>query len=296
MGRACLLSLTISSFLFVGCVGQTVPSADLSRQTTSAEDQAFAAYAGSIHQLLDRATAPRPIDEDDADAQAFTKVVRALEHRRQTHLTNLINAETMAYKRQRTVQSGPDEVTTCLDLEQGPMQNTGRQLDVAIDGAGLFRVESKAGDAYTRSGNFFINQNGDLVAGLRDGPRVLPVLSFPPNTAEVSIAEDGTVEAIVSGSNQSKRVGRLELARFVNADGLRAQGNLFFRTAESGQAITSAPGEEGAGQIRQNFLEGSNVDVMRERVALIRIERQLELIERLVARYEQNAPAIASGD
>jgi flagellar basal-body rod protein FlgG len=125
---------------------------------------------------------------------------------------------------------------------------------------------------------------------------VLPKLNFPPNTTDVNIAEDGSVEATVAGSNQPTPIGRLELCRFVNPSGLKSSGgNLFFATKESGEPIVSNPGEEGSGEIRQNFLEGSNVELIKERVALIRIERQLELVDRLLARYEQNPPAVADG-
>ncbi len=253
--------------------------------------------------------------------------LRALSDRIDVIANNLANAETQGFKRSRTnfedlmyttirnpgIQNAQGDVTpagiqighgvrvsnTQLDFEQGPMENTGRQLDVAITGDGFFRVKIMDGvgdgTAYTRSGNFFINKDGDLVVGMKDGPRVLPVLNFPQNTTDVTIAEDGTVGATVAGATTSTIVGQLELVRFINPQGLKTiGGNLFLQTDGSGDPITSKPGEDGAGDIRQNFLEGSNVDPVKELVSLIKTQRSFELNSQSIQTADQALQTVAN--
>lgn len=253
--------------------------------------------------------------------------LRALSDKIDVIANNLANAETHAFKGSRMnfedlmyttirnpgIQNAAGDVTpagiqighgvrvsnTQLDLEQGPMENTGRDLDVAITGEGFFRVKIMDGigdgTAYTRSGNFFINKDGDLVVGMKDGPRVLPELNFPANTTEVAIAEDGTISAIVAGENEATPVGNLELVRFVNPQGLKAMGgNMYLQTDASGEPLTSNPGENGAGEIRQGFLEGSNVDPVKELVGLIKTQRAFELNSQSIQTADQALQTIAN--
>ena len=91
---------------------------------------------------------------------------------------------------------------TQIDFQQGPMENTDRQLDVAINGDGLFRVKilDSVGDgtAYTRNGNFFRNNQGELVLGNKEGPRLIPQITVPDDAIDINISEDGIVEAVTS--------------------------------------------------------------------------------------------------
>ena len=156
--------------------------------------------------------------------------LRALSTKIDVIANNLANAETNSFKRSRTnfedlmyttvknpgaqdangdiapagiqIGHGVKISNTQLDFEQGPMESTDRQLDVAIQGDGFFRVKimDSIGDgtAYTRSGDFFTNPDGDLVLGQKDGPRLLPPITLPKNTTDVTIAEDGTISAVRS--------------------------------------------------------------------------------------------------
>ncbi len=268
----------------------------------SSDEASLDSYAMQMNDEIERATNPTPFGKavGDAGIEKLTKAVAILEKRAAIHSENIANVSTLAYKRLRVVQNGPTEMEVTLDQRQGPMDCTGRQLDVAIDGEGLFRVKTDAakgdGIAYTRSGNFFINRDGDLVVGVLDGPRVLPVIKFPANTTDVAIAEDGSIEATVAGSNTPTLVGQLKLARFVSPQGLKSIAhNLFIATRESGEPMLSRPAQDGVGALRQNYLEGSNVDLTREQLELVRVARQHEVVQRLLSRYMQNAPAIASG-
>ena len=188
---------------------------------------------------------------------------------------------------------------TQLEFEDGPMENTGRQLDVAINGPGFFRVKilDSIGDgtAYTRSGNFFINNDGDLVLGSKDGARLIPQITLPRDTTNVNISEDGTVEASTSNAVAPTPVGRLEMARFINPQGLKTVGgNLFLETNASGQAVTGNPGDAGFGVVQQNFLEGSNVDPTKELVGLIKTQRSFELNSQSIQTADQALQTVAN--
>ena len=187
---------------------------------------------------------------------------------------------------------------TQIDFAQGPMENTDRQLDVAINGQGLFRVKiiDSVGDgtAYTRNGNFFQNNEGDLVLGSKEGPRLIPQITIPDNTININVADDGTVEAVGS-DNTTTPVGRLELVRFINAEGLKTMGgNLFLETPASGAPITGNPKDSGFGDVQQGFLEGSNVDPTKELVGLIKTQRSFELNSQSIQTADQALQTVAN--
>jgi flagellar basal-body rod protein FlgG len=83
------------------------------------------------------------------------------------------------------------------------------------------------------------------------------------------------------------RVGQVQVATFINPAGLEPLGgNIYAESAASGQPNTAAPGSNGHGQLRQGFIEGSNVNVVEELVSMIATQRA----------YEMNAKAIQSSD
>ena len=261
------------------------------------QDSELGSLTRRVDHEMTQITDVRPLATtlDGASIGTLTRAVDAMEKRRAAHIDNLANAQTHAFKRRVVVQHELDDVSVSLDFEQGLFETTDRQLDCAINGQGFFHVKIKDsvgdGTAYTRSGNFFVNAQGELVLGQRDGPRLLPVLTLPTSTTDVNITEDGMVEAITAGSNTQIRVGQLELTRFINPQGLRAiDGNLYLETLASGTPIAGPPDSDGLGSIQQNSLEGSNVDVTRERLLLLRVERERALVDHLLGRAEASVP------
>lgn len=169
----------------------------------------------------------------------------------------------------------------------GTLENTGNNLDVAIEGDGFFQITAPDGTLrYTRDGSFRRNANGELVTA--DGLYVEPRLTFPQDVTSIAIGTDGTVSITTAGSpNTSTQLGKLNIARFANPAGLSSEGrNLFTETAASGTPIVTTPGETGAGQLRGGFLEHSNVQVVQELVSLIQAQRA----------YEFNTKAIRVAD
>ena len=105
-----------------------------------------------------------------------------------------------------------------------------------------------------------------------------PAITVPADALDVTVGSDGTVEVTVPGSITPTTVGTIELARFVNDEGLQAIGsNIYVESEASGPPVTAVPGEGGAGTLVQEFLETSNVDPVRELVSLIKAQRAFEL-------------------
>jgi flagellar basal-body rod protein FlgG len=173
-------------------------------------------------------------------------------------------------------------VTTARDLGQGELHQTGGPLDIAIEGHGFLPVTLPNGDtAYTRNGALQINAEGKLVTA--DGYSITGDFTIPPEAQAVSIAADGTISATVPGAAQPVEIGKLQIAMFANPAGLAAQGSTLFReTSASGAAVLGAPGDGGAGSIRQGMLEVSNVNVVEEMIDLISGQRAYEINSKVI--------------
>jgi flagellar basal-body rod protein FlgG len=171
--------------------------------------------------------------------------------------------------------------------EQGTMTRTGNQYDLAIDGRGYFQVLTPSGEtAYTRAGNFSVNDQGQLVT--TDGYLVQPAISIPQDAVAVSISKTGQVQATTAGQTTPQVVGQLELSTFVNEAGLEAVGdNLFMESAASGAATTGAPGAAGFGTLMQGYTEASNVDAVSEITALIVAQRAYEMNSKVITTADQ---------
>jgi len=170
-------------------------------------------------------------------------------------------------------------------FSQGALQNTEVPTDVAIQGEGFFRIQMYDGTwAYTRNGNFKVDETGRLVTS--NGYWVLPDIVMPenflPNT--ITITQDGRVSVVVPQiDDEPIQIGQMELYRFPNPVGLTAIGeNLFKVTNASGEAIPGRPGFEGMGTLAHKFLEMSNVAIVREMVDLIIAQRAYEFNSRTV--------------
>lgn len=171
---------------------------------------------------------------------------------------------------------------TQLDMQTGNLDSTDRPLDVAIQGPGFFQVKTvyngQEMTAYTRAGNFVRNANGNLTLANSEGSLLEPPITIPEDATDVNIGPDGQVTVRQQGDGQLTQIGQMELARFVNPEGLLTIGkNLYIETDASGQPITGNPLQDGLGGLQSAMLEGSNVDPVRELVDLIFTQRGFEL-------------------
>ncbi len=169
---------------------------------------------------------------------------------------------------------------------QGDLKTTSNPYDMAINGAGYFRIQQPDGtDAYTRSGNFALSPEGQLVT--QQGYIVSPGIAIPATATMVTINAQGQVQATIPGQTAPQTVGQIELTRFPNEAGLKADGNnLFSETVSSGAPQSGVPGSTGYGTIQQGFLETSNVNAVEEITSLITAQRA----------YEMNSKVITAAD
>lgn len=173
-------------------------------------------------------------------------------------------------------------------MSQGSLQNTGVCTDVAIVGDGFFRIQKYDGSyAYSRDGSFKVDSTGQLVTS--NGMRVMPEIILPQgyDVQTLTVSQDGRVGVKVNGGTEPVQVGQIELYRFPNEVGLKADGdNLYQVTNASGAPIASRPGFDGMGKLEHKFLEMSNVSVVNEMVQMIVAQRA----------YEFNSKAIQTTD
>lgn len=167
---------------------------------------------------------------------------------------------------------------------QGDYQHTGNQFDWAIEGDGLFQLDSDGHTVYTRAGSFKIDRDGILCNS--EGLKLIPEVTISEESVAFTIDSGGTWTA-TDGEGKTIDSGRIELAKFLNPAGLTSLGrNLYDVTDASGDEIIGNPGDEGFGTISQHFLEMSNVNVIDEMVKMIVGQRA----------YEINSKAIQTAD
>lgn len=212
---------------------------------------------------------------------------------------NLANVSTLGFKAEvsafRALQVQGDgsqtrafvvNSTVGADLSPGVIQNTDRDMDVAVQGKGWIAVQAADGsEAYTRNGSLLVGSNGLLQT--RNGLTVLGdggPLAVPPD-AEVTIAKDGTVSIVPNGQspNTMAAVGRLKLVNPPEADLVKSGDGLF--RLNSG---LPAPADANV-VLAQKSLETSNVNVVDALVSMISLARQYDMQIKLLQNAENNS-------
>ncbi|OAG28606.1 flagellar biosynthesis protein FlgF [Thermodesulfatator autotrophicus] len=229
---------------------------------------------------------------------------RLLIRRLDVTANNLANVSTPGYKRdvlgfrevlmRKFPFRSPDdwrtfkEVTPKTDFQHGPIEHTGNPLDLAIGSEGFFKVETPNGIAYTRAGNFRLDAERRLVTA-----QGYPVLADgAPVVIDPGLAKGGltTIENIrfqvdTSGviSIDGTEIGRFDIVTFNDPNKLKKYGENLFVAEEGAQEI---PVENP--DLRQGYLEGSNVEPLVEMVKLIEIQREFEAIQKSIQRLGDN--------
>ncbi|MDG1336647.1 MAG: flagellar basal-body rod protein FlgG [Tateyamaria sp.] len=174
-----------------------------------------------------------------------------------------------------------------IHLAQGSLSATGGDLDLAIDGKGFLEVTLPSGQsAYTRDGGLKMTGEGLIVTS--DGYPVSPEIVVPEDARSISINSAGEVFAYFAEATAGQQIGEFDLTGFTNAKGLEAIGsNLFAETEASGPPLTSTPGQDGLGTLRQGYLEDSSVDAVREITELIAAQRGYEMNSKVISAADQ---------
>ena len=246
----------------------------------------------------------------------FTAATGMIAQQTQVDVTshNIANVNTMGYKKNRdefadlmyqvmsyagtptsTTTTHPTGIEVGLGVRpqaitkihsQGYFKETGNNLDMVIAGNGFFQVQMPDGTtAYTRNGAWKLDSDGNIVND--DGLQLVPNITIPADATQISIGIDGTVSVLQPGAQEMQQVGQIEIVNFINPAGLHSSGdNLFLETGASGAPIIGIAGQDGLGQIKQGFVEMSNVQLVEEMTELITGQRA----------YEANSKAITTSD
>ena len=222
---------------------------------------------------------------------------------------NLANAQTVGYKQELTatstfdqqllmLQHGPNATpgigrlststvaeAPIIDLATlGPLQETGRDLDVAPEGPGFFVVQGQAGERYTRDGSFtrdslgrLTTSEGDLVLG-ENGPITIP-------GGRIAIDTDGTV------SVEGAPIDRLRVVEFDRGQELQKVGNNQFAPRDPADQPVAATQTN----VRQHFVEGSNVDLATAQTTMLELQRAYQANQRAI-QYQDEMTGRAVND
>jgi flagellar basal-body rod protein FlgF len=217
-------------------------------------------------------------------------------HRQETLANNLANANTTGFRADiaalravpvRGQEAGTRvaavETTIGSDFTPGPIVATGRDLDVAIQGAGWLAVQAADGaEAYTRAGSLQVAPDGTLTL-----PNGLPVLGeggpiVVPANAALTIAADGTISARTAGQSATNAVGRLKLVNPPTEELSKGTDGLFrLKSGEAAEADADV-------RLVAGSLEGSNVNVVEAMIGMISAARQFELQLKLLDAARDN--------
>lgn len=170
------------------------------------------------------------------------------------------------------------------NMAAAPLQQTGRELDIAVQGEGFIAVQSGEQEGYTRAGNMLVSPEGELtinghpVMG-EGGPLALAEFS------KVEIGSDGTVSLTPPGGGAQIEGGRIKLVRPAVGDLQKGVDGLFYAT-EQDRLV-----QDEDIQLKQGYLEGANVNVVEEMVQNMALGRQFELQVRAMKTADDQARA-----
>ena len=154
---------------------------------------------------------------------------------------------------------------------------------MSVNGRGFLQITMPDGTiAYTRDGAFTLDNQGNVVTA--SGYPLQPAINIPAGTQSVTIGNDGVVTVTSAANTKGTQVGQIQLADFINTEGLQPSGNnLLVESAASGSPQV---GTNGLGTLQQGALETSNVNSVTELVSMIECQRS----------YEMNSKAISTTD
>ena len=163
------------------------------------------------------------------------------------------------------------DVASFTDTTEGPIEQTGNTLDAAIHGDGYFAVQTPDGEQYTRSGNFRLDNGGQLVT--QDGHPVLSnagvPITFAPEDTTITISGDGTV------STENGTLGKLRVVTFDNNQDLQNTGSGLYST-------TQQPVDNLNPEVVQGALEKSNIQAILEMTRMIEVNREYSRAQKLL--------------
>lgn len=220
------------------------------------------------------------------------------------HANNMANVNTTGFRadfaqaRSMAVYYGDGHPTRAYaltespatDFKQGVINQTGRDLDVAINGSGFIAVQGRDGtEAYTRAGDLQLDANGILRTGNglpvygNNGPIALPPIE------KVTIGSDGTISIVAQGQGPETLV-EVDRIKLVNPDPAEMEKSADGLFRHAVQPVL--PVDAGV-QVTTGALEGSNVNVVEAFTDILSLSRQYEMQVKLMKTVQQNSESSA---
>lgn len=191
------------------------------------------------------------------------------------------------YDHQGGDKSYVDMNGTFTDFTQGALKSTGNKLDLAIEGDGLFEVGSPEGARFTRSGSFSIDGDGRLVT--KQGLPVLREGTGDAASREIRVTQ-GQGNLSISSNGEifegAQSIGKLSVVKIDKKDGLQKVGQSLYALRENLEPQVTPAAEA---KVHQGFLEGSNVNIVREMTDMITATRVFESTQKAIQAYDQMA-------
>lgn len=179
------------------------------------------------------------------------------------------------------------------DFDQGSLQRTENNFDLALEGRGFMTVQTERGERYTRNGSFTINQEGILMT--HNGYPVLGengIIRVQQNNfivnergeviANAALGPDELASMANNDWSQPVVVDRLRLVDFEHIRELKKEGDSLWRETE----FSGPPLPPGNLKVIQGFLEKSNVNMVRELVDMIEVQRSYEANQKAVQAHD----------
>jgi flagellar basal-body rod protein FlgG len=156
--------------------------------------------------------------------------------------------------------------------EQGRLESTGRELDLAVDGAGFIELLGPDGQTLLwRGGALRVGEDGLL--GTAAGVPMKATITVPGDATSIQIGADGIVRARVGTANELVEVGQITLVRLESPSAVERLDGGLYRVLDSARLTEARPGEDGMGRLVQGSIERSTVELTTEMVQLMMVQR-----------------------
>jgi len=190
---------------------------------------------------------------------------------------NLANINTTAFKRDMiSFNEVLSEVRSATDFSPGPGRHTGNELDVTLDGAGFFKIQTAEGNRYSRNGSFRLDSDGNLVN--QQGDKVLGQNgTIPIQDGHVTIDKDGNVLV------DNETVDKILVVDFQKQGLLKKEGHSYYKYEGEDVDITS-PEEVG---MRQGYVEQSNVNPTEAMIQMMEAYRAYESVQKAIQSMDE---------
>ncbi len=161
--------------------------------------------------------------------------------------------------------------TQYRNTDPGPVEFTGNQMDIMLEGPGFIGVAAPGGLGYTRAGNFQLSANGQLMTSGGDPVASTggAAITIPPDSTEIKIDEKGII------SNQDGQIGQIMISEFANPQTLKPNGNNVYRTTDAAQPALNT-------RVKQGQVEGSNVKPVIEMNRMVETLRNFQNVQNIL--------------